>query len=99
MIFKPKVKGKFKQFFQSAVVLSLLAVMGVTSFQFATNVKAASSDTVLFDNMSYFVTIGDYKIIETTGKKLNSMFDISKYNKSTLNATSNYIAYYKIDKK
>lgn len=99
MIFKPKVKGKFKQFFQSAVVLSLLAVMGVTSFQFATNVKAASSDTVLSDGMDHFVTIGDYKITEATGETLNKMFDISKHNKSTLNATSNYIAYYKIDKK
>lgn len=99
MIFKPKVKGKFKQFFQSAVVLSLLAVMGVTSLQFSTQVKAASSDTVLKDNMSHFVKIGDYVITETTGKKLNSMFDLSKHNKSTLNATSNYIAYYKIDKR
>ena len=42
MIFKPKVEGKFKQFFQSVVVLSLLAVMGITSLQFSTQVKAAS---------------------------------------------------------
>lgn len=99
MIFKPKVEGKFKQFFQSVVVLSLLAVMGITSLQFSTQVKAASSDTnTLDEDMSHFVTIGEYKIIETTGNKLNSMFDLSKHNKSTLNATSNYIAYYKIDK-
>lgn len=97
MIFKPKVKGKFKQFSQSAVVLSLLAVMGVTSLQFSTQVRAAST-TVLVAEMPYFVKIGDYDIIETTGKSLNAMFDLSKYNKSTLNATSNYIAYYKIDK-
>lgn len=98
MIFKPKVKGKFKQFFQSAVVLSMLTVMGITSLQFSTQVKAASSDTVLSDGMEDFVKIGDYDIIETTGKNLNAMFDLSKHNKSTLNATSNYIAYYKIDK-
>lgn len=97
MIFKPKVKGKFKQFFQSAVVLLLLTVMGVASLQFSTQVRAAST-TVLVAEMPYFVKIGDYDIIETTGKSLNAMFDLSKYNKSTLNATSNYIAYYKIDK-
>lgn len=97
MIFKPKVKEKFKQFFQSAVVLSMLTVMGITSLQFSTQVKAAST-TVLDRDMDYFVTIGDYEITETTGKKLNAMFDLSKYNKSTLDATSNYIAYYKIDK-
>lgn len=98
MIFKPKVKVKFKQFFQSAVVLSMLTVMGITSLQFSTQVKAASSDTVLSDGMEDFVHIGDYDIIETTGKSLNVMFDLSKHNKSTLDATSNYIAYYKIDK-
>lgn len=46
MIFKPKVKGKFKQFFQSVVVLSMLTVMGITSLQFSTDVKAASSELV-----------------------------------------------------
>ena len=76
MIFKPKVKGKFKQFFQSAVVLSMLTVMGITSLQFSTQVKAASSDTVLSDGMEDFVKIGDYDIIETTGKNLNAMFDL-----------------------
>lgn len=45
--------------------------------------------------MHYFVKIGDYDIIETTGDILNDMFDLT----SELNADRQYIAYYKIDRK
>ena len=97
MIFKPKVKQKLKKFFVRAPIIIALTLACLTSVPAQTN--AADSKTTLWGKMPYFVKIGDYDIIETTGGNLNKMFDIKANNKSELNPDRQYIAYYKIDKK
>lgn len=93
MIFKPKVKQKLKKFFVRAPILAALTLVCLTNIP--TQTKAADSKATLEENMPYFVKIGDYDIIYTTGDTLNAMFDF----KSELNSKRNYIAYYKIDTK
>ena len=93
MIFKPKVKQKLKNFLVRAPIITALALVCLTSVPTQTN--AADSKTTLKPEMHYFVKIGDYDIIETTGDILNDMFDLT----SELNADRQYIAYYKIDRK
>lgn len=97
MIFKPKVKQKLKNFLVRAPIITALAVMCLTNVPMQTN--AADSMTTLTPTMDHFVKIGNYDIIETTGKTLNEMFDIKAHNKSELNHDRQYIAYFKIDKK
>lgn len=97
MIFKPKVKQKLKNFLVRAPIITALALVCLTSVPTQTN--AADSKTTLKPEMHYFVKIGDYDIIETTGENLNEMFDIKANNKSELNPDRQYIAYFKIDRK
>ena len=93
MIFKPKVKQKVNQFFAKMPVFMLLALVCLVGHP-----TRAEAKTTLIPNMDKFVKIGEYDIIETSGKKLNDMFDIKANNKSELNDDRQYIAYYKIDK-
>ena len=97
MIFKPKVKQKLKNFLVRAPIITALALACLTYVPMQTN--AADSNVTLDESMRYFVKIGNYDIIETTGKTLNEMFDLKANNKSELNPDRQYIAYYKIDKK
>lgn len=85
MIFKPKVKQKLKKFFVRAPIIIALTLACLTSVPAQTN--AADSKTTLWGKMPYFVKIGDYDIIETTGGNLNKMFDIKANNKSELSET------------
>ena len=89
MIFKQKLK----KFLVRAPIITALALVCLVSVP--TQADAADSKVTLDKKMEYFVKIGDYDIIETTGENLNKMFDF----KSELNSKRNYIAYYKIDRK
>ena len=89
MIFKQKVN----QFFAKMPVFMLLALMCLIGHP-----TRAEAKTVLEPDMHKFVKIGEYDIIETSGKILNEMFDIKANNKSELKDDRQYIAYYKIDK-
>ena len=93
MIFKPKVKQKVNQFFVKMPVFMLLALVCLIGHP-----ARAEAKTTLDENMTHFVTIGEYDIIMTSGENLNKMFDIKANNKSELNDDRQYIAYYKIDK-
>ena len=97
MIFKPKVRQKLKNFLVRAPIITALALACLTHVPMQTN--AADSRTTLTPTMDHFVKIGNYDIIETTGKTLNEMFDIKAHNKSELNHDRQYIAYFKIDRK
>ena len=97
MIFKPKVKQKIKSFLVRAPILATLALVCLTGHP--ARADAVDSKTTLWGKMPYFVKIGDYDIIETTGENLNKMFDLKDNNKSELNPDRQYIAYYKIDTK
>lgn len=97
MIFKPKVKQKLKNFLVRAPIITALALACLISVPAQTN--AAESKTTLWGKMPYFVKIGDYDIIETTGENLNSMFDMKVGKQKELNPDRQYIAYYKIDRK
>lgn len=97
MIFKPKVKQKLKKFWVRAPIITALALACLISVP--TRADAADSRTTLTPTMDHFVKIGNYDIIETTGKTLNEMFDIKAHNKSELNHDRQYIAYFKIDRK
>lgn len=97
MIFKPKVKQKLKNFLVRAPIITALALACLISVPMRAD--AADSNITLRDNMTNFVKIGNYDIIETTGENLNKMFDIKAHNKSELNTDRHYIAYFKIDRK
>ena len=97
MIFKPKVKQKLKKFLVRAPIITALALACLTSIPTQTN--AAESKTTLTPTMDHFVKIGDYDIIETTGDKLNEMFDMKVGSQKELNPDRQYIAYFKIDRK
>lgn len=93
MIFKQKLK----KFLVRAPIIIALTLACLTSVPTQTN--AAESKTTLWGKMPYFVKIGDYDIIETTGENLNSMFDMKVGKQKELNPDRQYIAYYKIDRK
>lgn len=97
MIFKPKVKQKIKSFLVRAPILATLALVCLTGHP--ARADAADSKTTLAPKMDHFIKIGDYDIIETTGDKLNEMFDMKVGKQKELNPDRQYIAYYKIDKK
>ena len=96
MIFKPKVKQKIKSFLVRAPIITTLALACLTGHPARAN--AADSKVTLEENMRYFVKIGDYDIIETTGENLNKMFDLKVGKQKELNPKRQYIAYFKIDK-
>ena len=65
MIFKPKVKPKIRKLMTRAPIFLLLALVCLTGHPARAD---AAEDTVLKPNMQHFVKIGDYDIIETSGK-------------------------------
>lgn len=97
MIFKPKVKQKFKSFLVRAPIITALTLVCLTHVP--TQANAAEDKTVLKPYMDKFVRIGEYDIIETTGEKLNTMFELKVGSQKELNPKRQYIAYFKIDKK
>ena len=65
MIFKPKVKQKVNQFFVKMPVFMLLALVCLIGHP-----ARAEAKTTLDENMTHFVTIGEYDIIMTSGENL-----------------------------